>query len=98
MQSWFKDGFLPLDLPVRREGDPSFVLLRDLREGDIVTMQYVTGETARYRVSYFETVRFDRFAYPLDPRRPLLALTTCFPFGGTEYGGPWRRVAWAEEV
>jgi sortase A len=78
--------------------DTHFLFVRDLREGDIVTLQYVTGEAERYRVTWFETVRWDAFAYPLEPPRPLLALTTCYPFGGTEYGGPWRRVAWAERV
>jgi sortase A len=78
--------------------DTHFLFIRDLREGDVVTMQYVTGESQRYRVTYLETVRWDTFAYPLDPPRPLLALTTCYPFGGTEYGGPWRRVAWAERI
>jgi sortase A len=78
--------------------DTHFLFIRDLRKGDIVTMEYVTGETERYRVTYFETVRWNAFAYPLDPPRPLLALTTCYPFGGTEYGGPWRRVVWAERM
>jgi sortase A len=78
--------------------DTHFLFIRDLREGDIVTMQYVTGEVEHYRVTYLETVRWDEFAYPLDPPRPLLALATCYPFGGTEYGGPWRRVAWAERI
>lgn len=76
--------------------DTHFLFIRDLRVGDEVSLQLVTGQIDRYRVSRFETVRWDRFAYPLDPQRPLLALTTCYPFGGTEYGGPWRRVAWAE--
>jgi hypothetical protein len=31
MQSWYKDGLLPLDLPVRREEDTTYTLLRDLR-------------------------------------------------------------------
>jgi len=78
--------------------DTHFLFIRDLREGDIVTLQHVTGTLERYRVTYFETVRWDEFAYPLDPARPLLALTTCYPFGGTEYGGPWGRVAWAERL
>lgn len=78
--------------------DTHFLFIRDLREGDEVTMQFVNGSVERYRVSRFETVRWDRFTYPLDPARPLLALTTCFPFGGTEYGGPWRRVVWAERI
>jgi sortase A len=78
--------------------DTHFLFIRDLREGDVVAMRYVTGEIERYRVTYFETVRWNAFAYPLDPPRPLLALATCYPFGGTEYGGPWRRVAWAERI
>ena len=31
MQTWYKDGLLPPDLPVRREEDPDFILLKDLR-------------------------------------------------------------------
>lgn len=78
--------------------DTHFQFIRDLREGDVVGLQYVSGEVERYRVSHFETVRWDHFAYPLDPPRALLALTTCYPFGGSEYGGPWRRIAWAERI
>ncbi|MCW1430749.1 class D sortase [Novosphingobium sp. JCM 18896] len=78
--------------------DTHFLFVRDLREGDEITLQYVTGSKERYRVVRFETLRWDTFFYPLDPARPLLALATCYPFGGTEYGGPWRRVAWAERV
>lgn len=78
--------------------DTHFLFIRDLQEGDDIRLQFVNGMVERYRVTRFETVRWDRFRYPLDPARPRLALTTCFPFGGTEYGGPWRRVAWAERV
>lgn len=78
--------------------DTHFLFIRDLREGDDVRLQFVNGMVERYRVTRFETVRWDRFSYTLDPAHPRLALTTCFPFGGTEYGGPWRRVAWAERV
>ena len=78
--------------------DTHFEFVRDLAAGDMVTLHYVTGEVQRFRVTHFETVRWDRFTYPRDPARPLLALATCWPFSGTEYGGPWRRVAWAEAV
>ncbi len=78
--------------------DTHFLFIRDLREGDEVGLEFVDGMVERYRVTRFETVRWDEFSYPLDPTRPRLALTTCFPFGGTEYGGPWRRVAWAERL
>lgn len=78
--------------------DTHFEFIRDLHVDDVVTVQSDAGQTERYRVIHFETVRWDRFGYPLDPARPLLALATCYPFGGTEYGGPWRRVAWAEKM
>jgi sortase A len=78
--------------------DTHFLFIRDLHEGDEVDLQWVDGKTERYRIVRFETVRWDKFIYPLDVARPLLALTTCYPFGGTEYGGPWRRVAWGERI
>lgn len=78
--------------------DTHFLFIRDLREGDEVSLQLVTGETRRYRVTRFETVRWDEFTYPLSPAQPMLALATCYPFGGTEYGGPLRRVAWATQI
>jgi hypothetical protein len=31
MQAWYKDGLLPPDLPVRRDGDGEYILLRELR-------------------------------------------------------------------
>lgn len=31
MQSWYQDGFLPLDLPVRRDSESEYTLLKDLR-------------------------------------------------------------------
>lgn len=31
MQTWYKDGLLPLDLPVRREEDDEYIMLKDLR-------------------------------------------------------------------
>lgn len=78
--------------------DTHFLFVRDLKEGDEITLEQETGAIERYRVTGFQTIRWDAFAYPLDPARPLLALTTCYPFGGTEYGGTWRRVAWAERL
>ena len=35
MQSWFNDGFLPPDLPVRRETETEYILLQDLRRQSI---------------------------------------------------------------
>ncbi|KAF9270374.1 hypothetical protein L218DRAFT_888847 [Marasmius fiardii PR-910] len=35
MQSWYKDSLLPADLPVRKEEDTEFTLLKDLRQQSI---------------------------------------------------------------
>jgi sortase A len=75
--------------------DTHFAFVRDLREGDEIVLERIDGTRQRYRVSAFQTVRWDRFAVPGNPARPLLALATCYPFGASERG-PWRRVAWAE--
>lgn len=32
MQAWYKDGLLPPDLPVRKEEDEEYILLKDLRQ------------------------------------------------------------------
>ena len=70
-------------------------IIRDLAVGDVVTFETIGGATTRFRVTGFQTVRWDEFAVPADHERPLLALATCYPFEG-KGGGPWRRVAWAE--
>lgn len=77
--------------------DTHFRFIRQLAVGDIVRFETVGGATTRYRVTGFQTVRWDDFAIPADPARPLLALATCYPFEG-KGNGPWRRVAWAEAV
>jgi sortase A len=77
--------------------DTHFRFLRDLQHGDTLMLHGVDGSAARYRVIGFATVRWDRFAYPTAPPRPLLALATCYPFD-SDRRGPLRRVAWAERV
>ncbi len=77
--------------------DTHFAYIQDLRAGDVVLVEAIDGSRARYRVTGFQTVRWDRFAVPSDPARPLLALATCWPFGATTRG-PWRRVIWAEAI
>ncbi len=78
--------------------DTHFLFVRDLTKGDVIELAAPSGQRASFRVVRFETVRWDRFAYPRDPAHPLLLLVTCYPFGGTEYGGPLRRIVWAERI
>lgn len=76
--------------------DTHFAFLARAKVGDIIHVQPISGTAHRYRIMGFEVVRWDRFAYPRDPARPMLALTTCYPFGAGGHG-PMRMVAWAEE-
>ena len=77
--------------------DTHFAYLKDVKLGDSVEVQGLDGQIASYRVASTQVVRWDRFAYPVSPPWPLLALTTCYPFGATEHG-PLRYVVWAERV
>lgn len=74
--------------------DTHFAFLKNLRRGDLVEVQSVRGKIKRYRMTGTQIVRWDRFAYPGHPARPLLGLSTCYPFGATAHG-PLRYVAWA---
>lgn len=77
--------------------DTHFAFMKQARKGDLVEVQAVDGRKQRYRISGFQIVRWDRFAYPRDPARRVLALTTCYPLGAIAHG-PLRLVAWAEAV
>jgi sortase A len=77
--------------------DTHFRFLRDLKRGDALLLRGVDGSAMRYRVVGFATVRYDHFAYPIAPARPLLALATCYPFDAVSHG-PLRRVVWAERM
>lgn len=77
--------------------DTHFAFLKDVKRGDLIEVQSVRGEIKRYRMTGSQIVQWDRFAYPGNPARPLLGLSTCYPFGATAHGR-LRYVAWAEEV
>ncbi|KEO88029.1 hypothetical protein EH30_01245 [Erythrobacter sp. JL475] len=92
-----------VDDPARRvtilaaHRDTHFLFVRDLMAGDQILMERIDGTRARYRVTGFETLRWDEFSYPADGGEGVLALTTCFPFD-THTPGPLRRVAWAQRM
>lgn len=79
--------------------DTHFEFVQDLRIGDLAEMERLDGSTATYRITHFETVRWDEFVHPADGRSygdgGLLVLTTCYPFG-TAAPGPLRRIAWGQ--
>ena len=67
MQQWYKDGLLPLDLPVRREEDIDYTLLKDLRLQCVDPM-------FPFRSSPPQTAPIPTSAHviPVDPSKPLL--------------------------
>jgi sortase A len=76
--------------------DTHFAFLKDLKIGDTINVEAINGQHQQYRIIRSQIIRWDRFAYPRDPARPLLALATCYPFDAVQRG-PLRFVLWAEE-
>lgn len=77
--------------------DTHFTFIAELQTGDQITLERIDGSVEAFRITHFETVRWDEFAYPTNGGAGLLALTTCYPFG-TDEPGPLRRVAWAARI
>ncbi|KAL5495477.1 hypothetical protein ACEPAI_940 [Sanghuangporus weigelae] len=62
MQTWYKDGLLPPDLPVRREEDQDYILLKDLRSQSV-------DPTHPFRPP---PPPLTSFSLPAEPVKPLL--------------------------
>lgn len=75
--------------------DTHFRFLADLRPGDTIIVERVSGRTLRYRASQGRVVRHDGFGVERHSARPSIALVTCWPIGGTGRG-PLRYVVRAE--
>ncbi len=75
--------------------DTHFRFLGDVRPGDVIEIQEVSGRTIRYRARVGQVVRYDAFGVERHARRPSVALVTCWPIGGSGRG-PWRYVVRAE--
>ena len=75
--------------------DTHFNFLAEVRPGDLIEVQELSGRTLRYRAAVGRVVRYDGFGIDRHARRPSIALVTCWPIGGTGRG-PWRYVVRAE--
>ena len=75
--------------------DTHFRFLGALRPGDLIEVEEVNGRITRYRTGAGRVVRYDAFGVGRHAARPSIALTTCWPIGGTGRG-PWRYVVRAE--
>ena len=75
--------------------DTHFSFLGDVRPGDLIEVQEVSGRTLRYRAGQGRVVRSDAFGVDRHAPRPSIALVTCWPIGETGRG-PWRYVIMAK--
>jgi len=71
--------------------DTHFRFLGEMRPGDLIEVQEVSGRTRRYLAGAGRIVRYDGFGVDRHAPRPSIALVTCWPIGGSGRG-PWRYV------
>ncbi|WP_336971047.1 class GN sortase [Sphingobium aromaticiconvertens] len=91
-----ESGHAPISIMAGHR-DTHFTFLKDLKIGDMVDVEEVSGQHRRFRITRSQIVRWDRFGYPRYSISPHLALATCYPFDAVERG-PLRFVLWAEEL
>ena len=78
--------------------DTHFAPLRYVMPGDVLALQRVDGQTARYEVKGVRVVpKWDTSVMNQD-ERSRLTLITCYPFDAVMSGGPLRYVVMAEKV
>lgn len=78
-------------LVVSGHRDTHFKWLRELRTGDEIAVESVTGQR-RYRVTGSQVVDSRRQRLALDEDTARLQLVTCWPFDAVTAGGPLRYV------
>ncbi len=76
--------------------DTHFRFLKDLRVGDLLSLQLPSGQVAKYAVIGFEIFdsRSTRIAGAFG--RSLMTLVTCYPFDAIEPGQPMRYAVFSE--
>lgn len=75
--------------------DTHFRFLKNLRPGDVLTLEPPMGESSEYVVSSFMIVDQTRGDLQSDFGDDRLTLVTCFPFDAVQPGGPERYVVTA---
>ena len=73
MQTWYKDGLLPLDLPVRREEDEEYMLLKDLRLQSVDPMNPFRSPPVLSSPSAANSGTSTPLLPAVDPSKPLLS-------------------------
>ncbi len=75
--------------------DTHFRFLGQVRPGDLIEVEEVSGRTTWYRARAGRVVRYDAFGIDRYAARPSIALVTCWPIGST-VRTRWRYVVRAE--
>lgn len=78
--------------------DTHFNFLRDLEMGESLLIESISGRKHIYKVIGIDVVDARRGSLLLDTDVAILSLVTCYPFDGSEAGGPMRYVVTANLV
>ncbi|MGI9262551.1 MAG: class GN sortase [Woeseiaceae bacterium] len=78
--------------------DTHFQFLQYLKQGESLQIETPDGRNHLYRVANIDVVDSRRGSLVLDTDTPMLSLVTCYPFSGTEAGGPMRYVVSAQLI
>lgn len=78
--------------------DTHFALLRNILQGDAVTLTAPRGSPRNYHVKETRIVDTRHQALAIEPAAGELILVTCYPFDAIDPGGPLRYVVIAEPV
>jgi len=76
--------------------DTHFDRLGELEPGAVLTLEDQDGQSFSYTVTGTEIVDSTKTEIRLDGDRPLLLLSTCYPFDALTAGGPLRYLVFAE--
>lgn len=88
----------PGTMVVAGHKDSHFRFLEHLQTGDVIGIQTQDGEQLRYRVAGFRIADSREQRIAIDHQHDELMLVTCYPFGASHYGSPWRYVVTAERA
>jgi len=78
--------------------DTHFSLLRDVKRGDLVSVQTIGGETVHYEIDHTQIVDQSQIEVTYDNGLDELTLVTCWPFDALTPRGPQRFVVSARRA
>ncbi|MCK5499401.1 MAG: class D sortase, partial [Gammaproteobacteria bacterium] len=70
--------------------DTHFRFLKEIRHGELINMQMLTGDTIQYEVIETMIVNEKEIEYLVSTSENTLTLITCYPFDAIRPGGPLR--------